>query len=540
VRVKPRARLAVPAIAIIATAALVAACAGTTEPGAVRTDAGLVSGLSLPDGVRAYRGVPFGAPPVGELRWREPQPVTPWDGVRLAETFGDVCVQPPGQGRVNVSVDLPDSPPASEDCLYLNVWTAAERADERRPVMVWIFGGAFSEGAGSSPHNDGTALARKGVVLVTFNYRLGPFGFFSHPELTRESGRGASGNQGVMDAIAVLRWVQRNIAAFGGDPDNVTIFGESAGAVMVAGLTGSPQARGLFHRAIAESGAWMGLSMARMGTREAAERSASGRGAGRGGRGGDGGRAPQVESLATLRAKPTGDIAALRGAGMIVDGWVVPEDLSITFQQGRQNAVDVLAGVNKDEGTSFGPGASAEAWVAQVRDRWGELSDDYLALYPAGSDEEAVASSRARSSDEMFWHMKLFADAQVRLGKQAWLYYFTHQPPYAPGAQDLGATHTVEIPYVFDNLAAPRVFPDASSPELAVASEAERAFAERVSSYWVNFARAGDPNGAGLERWPAFGSDDAWRAMILGPPVEPPDDEKLNLYDRLYERQMAR
>jgi len=513
VRVTARAYLAVLAIAALAGTACT-----TTEPEAVRTDAGLVAGATLPDGVRVFRGLPFGAPPIGDLRWREPQPVAPWEGVRPAEAFGDVCVQPPGQGRVNVSVDLPDSPPASEDCLYLNVWTAAEGAGERRPVMVWIFGGAFSEGAGSSPHNDGAALARKGVVLVTFNYRLGPFGFFPHPELTEESGHDASGNQGMMDAIAVLQWVQRNIAAFGGDPDNVTIFGESAGAVMVAGLTGSPRAAGLFHRAIAESGAWMGLSMARMSRRAAGEQ--------------------PVESLAALRARPAGEIAAMRGAGMIVDGWVVPEDLSITFREGRQNAVDVLAGVNKDEGTSFGPGFPAEAWVGQVRDRWGDLADAYLSLYPAGSDEEAVASSRAQSSDEMFWHMRLFADAQARLGRQAWLYYFTHEPPYAPGAQNLGATHTVEIPYVFDNLAAPRVFPDASSPELAAGSEAERAFAGRVSSYWVNFARTGDPNGPGLEPWPALGDGDDWRAMILGPPVEPPGNDKLRLYDQLYARQM--
>jgi para-nitrobenzyl esterase len=249
---------------------------------------------------------------------------------------------------------------------------------------------------------------------------------------------------------------------------------------------------------------------------------------------------PPLESLAALRARSADEVAAMRGAGMIVDGWIVPEDLSNTFADGRQNPVDVLVGVNKDEGTTFGPGATAEQWARQVRERWGDLADAYLRLYPAGSDAEAADSSVAQRSDEMFWHMKVFADAQARLGKRAWLYYFTHEPPYAPGVESLGATHTVEIPYVFDNLGAPRVFPDASSPELAAASEAERAFAGRVSSYWVNFARTGDPNGDALEPWPAFGGGDDWHAMSLGPPVEPPGIGTLRLYDQLYARQMGR
>src|SRR5712691_9207180 len=232
----------------------------------VQTDSGRVSGVTLNSGVRAFKGIPFAAPPVGALRWKEPQPPARWDGVRKADTFANVCVQPSQPKRVpnNVAVDLPDSPKMSEDCLFLNVWTAANRANARLPVMVWIYGGAYTEGAGSSPHNDGETLARKGVVLVTFNYRLGPFGFFSHPELTKESSRNASGNQGLMDAIATLKWVRSNIASFGGDPNNVTIFGESAGAAMIGGLVGSPVAKGLFQRAIAESGEWMGLGMAAM------------------------------------------------------------------------------------------------------------------------------------------------------------------------------------------------------------------------------------------------------------------------------------
>src|SRR6478735_5811933 len=212
-------------VTLVALGACASLMAAPSDP--VRTDAGLIApAVNSPGGVRVFRGIPFGAPPIGPLRWTAPQPVTPWDGVRKADAFGPVCVQPKGVGRLNVSVDMPDSPKADEDCLYLNVWTGAARAAERRPVMVWIFGGAYTEGAGSSRHNDGEALARKGVVLVTFNYRLGPFGFFSHPELTKESGHNASGNQAVFDALAALRWVQNNIAAFGGDPGNVMIFGE--------------------------------------------------------------------------------------------------------------------------------------------------------------------------------------------------------------------------------------------------------------------------------------------------------------------------
>ena len=497
----------------------------------VRTDAGQLTGVTLASGVRAFKGIPFAASPLGDLRWRPAQPAPKWTGVRKADAFGNVCTQPKGRGRLNVSVDLPDSPPASEDCLSLNVWTAAASPSERRPVMVWIFGGAYTEGAGSSPHNDGEALARKGVVSVSVNYRLGPFGFFSHPELTKESGRNASGNQAMSDNIAALRCVQKNIASFGGDPNNVTIFGESAGAALVAGLTGSPEAKGLFHRAISESGAWMGLQMAPMRARASAEQPTPGRG---------GEPAPALPSLAELRAKSTDEITALvRGAGMIIDGWMVPEDLSMTFAQGRQNAVDVLVGANKDEGSFNAAPVTVAQWTARVKQRWGDLADRYLALYPAGSDEEATASSQRQFADEMFWHMRLFAIDQAKRGKKAWLYYFTHEPPTAPGTRNLRATHTAEIPYVFNNLKAPRVYPDASSPELASSSAKEREFAETVSSYWVNFARAGDPNAKGLAQWPAFRDASSGRAMVLGAQVEPPSAAKLELYDKLYAKQMS-
>jgi para-nitrobenzyl esterase len=501
--------------------------AAVPEP--VKTDAGLLSGTSAAaPGVRVFKGIPFAAPPVNELRWRAPQPVAKWTGVRKADTFGNVCVQPKGVGRANVSVDLPDSPAASEDCLYLNVWTPAQSASERRPVMVWIYGGAYAEGAGSSPHNDGEALARNGVVVVTFNYRLGPFGFFSHPELTKESGQNASGNQGLLDTIAALRWVQINIAAFGGAARNVTIFGESAGAAMAAGLVGSPRSAGLFRRAVSESGAWMGLTMAAMRTRQQAEQPTGRRG----------GPPPVLAPLAELRAKSAEEIArTLFGAGMIADGWIVPEDESLTFAQGRQQPVDVLVGSNKDEG-SFAGAVTAAAWTGRVRQRWGDLADEYLKLYPAGSDEDATRSSRTAFRDELAWHMRLYASRQVKRGQRAYWYFFTHEPPYAPNVRSLQATHATEIPYVFNNLRPPRVFPDASSPELASASAPDRALADRVSSYWVNFARTGDPNGNGLPGWPAF-VDSTAGPMIIGEITETPDPRRLAIYDTLYSKILA-
>ena len=512
----------------------------------VKTDAGLLSGTTQ-EGVRVYKGIPFGAPPIGPLRWKDPQPGARWEGVRKADQYGNVCVQPSQKQRFpnNVSVDLPDSPKVSEDCLYLNVWTDAKSASEKRPVMVWIFGGAYSEGAGSSPHNEGWALAKKGVVVVTLNYRLGPFGFFSHPELDKESGHNASGNQAVGDCIAALRWVQRNVAAFGGDPKNVTIFGESAGAALAGGLVGSPMTKGLFQRAISESGAWMGLTMARMRTREESERPPAPRAGGPGRPGGAGGPAaapppPLPTSLAELRAMSSDDVSRrMRGAGMIVDGYWIPEDESLTFAAGRQQPVDVLVGSNKDEGAFQPPRTvTPQQYEAQVRAQWGDLADEYLKLNPARTNEEASAASERPFRDNMHWHMRLYADYMAKKGKKAWLYFFTHETTPAAGQRNLRAVHTAEIPYVFNNLRTPRVYPDNSDVEAEAKNPANVAFADQVSQYWVNFARTGDPNGKGLPPWPAFKDKASSHAMVLGPAAPEPDHGTMALYDKLYERQI--
>src|SRR5688500_12744670 len=335
-------------------------------PEQVRIDTGLLSGVvgATQPPVRVFKGIPFAAPPLGENRWKAPQPAAKWDGVRAADAFGAPCAAgapPAGRGGRGPAARgaaapspaqvapaaAPREPARAEDCLYANVWTSASSPNDRRPVMVWIYGGGFSGGSGGLAWYDGESLAAKGPVIVTFNYRLGALGFFAHPDLARESGRNASGNYGMMDAIAMLQWVKRNIAAFGGDPNNVTVAGESAGAIMVGALVGSPQAKGLFNRAIAQSGGWMGLQMSRMTSGPQAQAN-----------GAKAMEALGVKTIAELRAKPLNELTGLPGGGLVIDGYIIPEDLSLTFMNGRQNAVDVLTGSNKDE-ANFGicPGA---------------------------------------------------------------------------------------------------------------------------------------------------------------------------------------
>ena len=505
-----------------AAAVLVAGLAGCTTTDTVASTSGfsdgrvqiahgwLQGGQGKLDGVQVFKGIPFAAPPVGDLRWEMPQPAAYWSGMRDATQWGANCVQNPAPERFppNSATDMPDSPPMSEDCLYLNVWTPATSEDANLPVMVWLYGGAYNEGGGSAPFSQGDQLAQKGVVVVTFNYRVGSLGFFAHPELTAASEHGASGNQALGDAMAALDWVKANIAQFGGDPSRVTIFGESAGAAMDAGLVGAPPAAGKFERAISQSGAWMGLGIAPMVTREATEEravaAATELGAG---------------NLAELRAMPAAEVyRGIRGQGMIVDGWIIPEDLSQTFAQGRQNRVDVLVGSNEDEGSFtavFGPPPTLETWAQGEAMRYGERIELGRAAYPVNTEEELRLIANQPFGDAMAWHMRQFAAAQARIGEQAWLYYFTHDPLYDEGRADLGAAHTGEIPYVFDNLCAPRTFPGGSSVELMCGNAREEAFAEQVSQYWVNFAATGNPNGDGLPYWPAYSELGANEVMVL-------------------------
>ena len=488
----------------------------------VQLDAGQVSGITgaTPE-MRIYKGIPFAAPPVGNLRWRAPQPVAHWDGVRQADAFGPVCMQNAAGGGGSQQV--------SEDCLYLNVWTAAKSAGEKRPVMVWIYGGGYNTGSGSQPDYDGEALAKKGAVVVTINYRLGVFGFFSYPELTRESDRRGAGNFGLLDSIAALQWVQKNISAFGGDPKRVTIFGESAGAGLVANLMVSPQAKGLFHRAIGESSSWTTATIGRLSTLAEAEQAgvkyADGLGA---------------KTLAELRAKPADQILkAGRGAGPIVDGWSIPEDPGTVFAQGKQNDVPVLVGSNRDESFGATP-ANAAQYAEQSRKRYGDLADNFMQVYPGGSDEQAKDSAFFAGRDEMAFVMRNWARMEAKTGKsKAYVFFFTHQPPVLPNAKagkfgpgpHGSAVHTSELPYVFNNLRGPRAWTDV-----------DHQVADAMSSYWVNFAATGDPNGKGLPKWIAYDDSKNKSAMEFGDKAgmgHAPDEAKLAVFQAYYDKLYA-
>lgn len=505
---------------LAALAVGLAACTSARAqiPLEVEVDAGRIAGTTGTSAdVRLFAGIPFAAPPVGDNRWRPPQPAEPWSGIRDASSFAPRCLQ----GRFG-GPDNADDPPASEDCLYLNVWTTAESADEQRPVMVWLYGGGFTSGSGSEPRYHGDSLARKGAVVVTFNYRLGGFGFFAHPELSAESEHGVSGNYGMQDALAVLEWVQRNIETFGGDPGNVTVFGESAGANMTAALVGSPRAEGLFDRAIAQSGAWMGLfGIGPMGTLERAEET-----------GAEAVNELGVASIEELREHPADELMrSLRSSGIVVDGHLVPEDLSLTFAEGRQNDVDLLVGSNSDEGTffQFGGPQTVESFTAHARRRYGEQAEEFLELYPAGNDEQANESYLESFRDWAAWHMRAFAAAQAEIGQDAYVYYFTREPPAPEGEPARGATHTAELAYMFDKLLEGRPWTDT-----------DRRLADTMSSYWVNFARDGDPNGSGLPRWPEYGTDSFGPAMVLGDKVHASEElvprDAFEFFDAAYER----
>jgi para-nitrobenzyl esterase len=534
------------ALIAIATAVVVAAAQLTAMiPEQVKIDSGLIAGTaSGQPSVRVFKGIPFAAPPLGENRWKAPQPVAKWDGVRKADAFGAPCAAgPAGGGRgggrgaapgaaapaAAAPAPPPREPARSEDCLYLNVWTSATSPNDRRPVMMWIYGGGFTGGSGGLTWYDGENLASKGPVIVTMNYRLGSLGFFAHPELAKESGHNASGNYGMMDAIAALQWIKRNISAFGGDPNNVTIAGESAGAMMVGALVGSPLAKGLFNRAIAQSGGYMGLTMGRMTPGQTAQAN-----------GVKTMEALGVKTLAELRAKPLNELTGLSAGGLIVDGHVIPEDLSLTFMNGKQNVVDVLTGSNKDEanfglcfgsvGRGGGPGPTLETFKANAQRRFGEAADDYVKLYGVTADAQAQPAAHMACGDEINWNMRQWAAAQAKAGKKAYTYFFTRIPTINGGPSPQGATHTAEISYAFNN-------PKGQANQTW--NEVDTKLADQMSSYWVNFISKGDPNGNGLPKWPEYKDLMSGRVMVFGdtPQVESATPTaKLSFYQAAYQR----
>jgi para-nitrobenzyl esterase len=471
----------------------------------VTTADGILEGVVTADGqVRAFKGVPFAAPPVGPLRWKAPQPVAPWAGVRKAADFGARAMQ----GRIYSDMIFRDSGPG-EDCLYLNVWTPAKPTSAKLPVMVWIYGGGFVAGAASEPRQDGESLCKKGVVVVSMNYRMGVFGFFAHPELTRESGHEASGNYGLMDQAAALQWVKKNVSAFGGDPDNVTIFGESAGSFSVSALMATPLAQGLFHRAIGESGAFFGGTLP-LKTRAQAEDSclrfaASALGA---------------TNLEALRAKPAQEVldAALKppqtGFRPILDGYFFPADALSIYTAGKQSHVALLAGWNRDEG-NFRSFFSNEAptldhFAARAKIRFGANAEAFLKAYAATNDAGAKRAAQDFAGDQFIGYGTWkWLEMQLRTGESpVYRYEFDQTLPLPPSARagtEATAPHASDIEFVFRAL---------DSKRLPWRQE-DRDVSELMASYWSNFARTGDPNGPGLPPWPAYHSGSGYQVMHL-------------------------
>ncbi len=455
----------------------------------VKTENGQIEGtINRAGDVRIFRGVPFAAPPVGNLRWKSPQPVANWTGIRKCQAFGPSPMQgKPVPFMYWSSEFLIPEAPISEDCLYLNVWTGAKSATEKRPVIVYIPGGGFRSGGGACPIYDGESMAKKGVVFVTINYRLGVFGFLAHPELTQESGYHASGNYAILDMIAALRWVQKNIAALGGDPANVTIAGQSAGAFAVNFLTASPLAKGLFQRAIAESGGSFVTSPIRPNiTLEGAEK-----------QGVAFAKSLNANSLSELRAKSADELLKTNGglSAPITDGYVVPESIYEIYANGHQNDVPLIVGWNEEDRVS-GPPAKAEAFREQVKKRFGDKADAYLKVYPAQTDSEAAQSQLASSRDESFGIQDYtWATMQAKTGKApVYVYNFNRKLPASSPETQFGAFHSGEIVYAYDNLHT------LNRPWEPV----DQKLATTMSSYWVNFAKTGNPNGKNVPNWPAY------------------------------------
>lgn len=475
-------------IAALLCLLLIGACA--TSAGAqtqVQTESGALQGV-IENGVTVYRGIPFAAPPVDDLRWRAPAPAPRWQGIRDASSFGPACPQPERDNRAGGRADI-----QSEDCLTLNVW--APEGARNLPVMVWIHGGGHRVGSGSFPIYDGAALARQGVVLVTINYRLGLLGYFAHPALTAENTGGEPlGNYGFMDQIAALEWVKRNIAAFGGDPSRVTVFGESAGGASIIYLLTSQRAHGLFQRAIVQSGGGLQRPGSLTEQEQAGIESAARIGL------------PLTASAAELRAASaeqwTAALGSLEGLGFgaFIDGRLITEAPSQAFAAGRAVDVPLMIGANDNEAnviTSLGAGAALNALgprLPALRSLYGPVSEDEF--------------TRQALGDAFFVAPAAWVAAQTASGAPSYLYHFTYVIDRRRGAV-AGANHGTEIPFIFqtwDRLPIPPAF----------ITQQDRAFGEMISSCWVSFAHTGVPTCDGAPSWPAY-SADADRLMLFAP-----------------------
>ena len=510
--------LAAGACAVLLTAPAAHANNGLT----VVTDRGSVQGTLSSDGqVRAFLGIPYAAPPVGPLRWKPPQPAAKWSGVRSATSFGPRCMQT----HLYPDMVFRDSGP-SEDCLTLNVWTPAERNSAPLPVMVWIHGGGFVTGGSSEPRQDGEHLARKGVIVVSMNYRLGIFGFFALPSLAAESSKHAAGNYGLMDQVAALDWVRRNIAAFGGDPAGVTIFGESAGSISVSAQMASPLSKGLFAGAIGESGGaltgpgltFLSLPASEQRGQEFAE------------------SAFKNSSLEFLRSVSAADLlkaasTASHSDGIFwpnVDGDFLPESVPAIYAAGSQAHVPLLAGWNKDEGSGEvldqPEKPTPESLHAMATSRFGAKAPDFLKVYSASNNVEALRVSEDFAGDAFIAYSTWqWLEAQVKTGNApVYRYRFdlgSPGDPFHPAA--IGAFHSDDIEYVFGTL---------DSRQGAKWRPEDYKLSELVQTYWTNFAKTGDPNGAGLPAWPGYNPAAKWQVMHLSANSETRPDQHRDRY----------
>jgi len=487
-----------PILALLSIASAFAATSGMET--VVKIDTGLLSGSGTT--VRSYKGIPFAAPPVGDLRWRAPQPAKPWKGIRVAKAFPAMCPQfqlIPG--------------PQSEDCLGLNVWTPARSASEKLPVMVWIHGGGFVIGASSQTAYDGEPLAAQGVVGVSVNYRLGIFGFFAHPGLSKESPQGVSGNYGLLDMVAGLEWVKRNIGAFGGDPNNVTIFGESAGGTAVCLLMVVPQAQGLFQKVIAESAwgmfnpishlkeSWYGRTpLEKFGEKQGADLAVL--------------RSKSVAEIIKMVGMPdmSGDRAALGEAYVpVVDGVVLPDDPARLFASGKFAHVPLIAGTNADEGTLLGgPPVHNLADLRKFAEKtFGSQTDGLLAVYPAATDADANDAAAHATGDYEFLHgTRSVLRAAVKVNPKVFQYQFTRVNGIGRRIK-WGCFHGSEVAYVFGVLPDSVYGATASmigdfSVDADTYSDQDVKLSKDMGAAWVRFAKTGDPNAPGLPSWPAF------------------------------------
>lgn len=484
----------------------------------VVTRAGIVEGSRSADGqILIFKGIPYAAPPVGELRWKEPQPVTAWKGVRKATEFGARCMQ----GRIYDDMVFRDLGP-SEDCLHLNVWSPTTPSDKKLPVMVWIYGGGFQAGATSEPRQDGERLAHRGVVLVSMDYRLGIFGFYTHPELTAESPHHASGNYGLLDQAAAIQWVHDNIAAFGGDPQNVTIFGESAGSFSVSAQMASPLAKDLIHKAIGESGAFFSATLTTVRLAERERRDAIFA------------QEQGMRSLREMRRVSAQDLlnAVLKVKdtyrfGPCIDGYFLPAAVSEIYGKRQQAQIPLLAGWNRDEGnyhSFFGKEKEdQENFARRIRTEFGDAATEAQKLFPSDTDEHMKESAGLLSGAQFIaygtWR---WVESQRESGSAAvYRYRFDEAPPGGNGndGAKVGAFayHSAEIEFVFGTL---------DSKKLDWRPEDYKA-SELMGEYWTNFAKNGDPNGQGLAKWPAYDARSGFQVMHLtAKPLAAPDQHR--------------